>query len=151
MQTVNLRGHHLGAIYDIVAMVKITNTAKNYLEAIDNSTAGMKLIRYYPEQTIETVGVLLKSIFEEKTKIQIVSGLDDICRAGCIQDKDKKNNNAATAEECKDGYVKDDLGILKLFNREIGKIYLAEEIIKKAEELARKTRAPRWGILLIVG
>lgn len=144
-----LRGHHLGIVYNILAEFKKKAWTRKDIEKKLSSYIQTVL---YPRNVLQTAyGVphgYYWRLFFGKSKILIVEGPDPICESGCIQVRQRPSPNIAssvakeidkeTNKICLNKFAKEDLLMLKIFSYSVGQVIPGDEIVKQAYDLVRK-------------
>lgn len=159
-EIIELRGHHLGIVYDMMAIMEFDNVKSFDEAAFIYLKRGYDAL--YPVATIHNTKGIMYRIFFEKCFIKIVAGPDCICNSGCLRelqeevvrteisfDLFKLSVKAMKIGFCDNSKAKMDLKTLDIFNLKVGGIYPAEIIKETAEMLVIKTGAKMWQNLIM--
>lgn len=160
MSVIELRGHHLGAIYNVVALAGGEIESKKVVRKAITEFACKLARSEYPPTTVNETSQLLEEIFLSQCCVEIVSGLDRICTSGCIQRLEGKlldnsldclkrdNLRKSLAFFCQNNEPHDDKIMIIVFQVVIGKKYSCRELTRKAYELWRKGKFQDWNDLV---
>jgi len=152
---IELRGHHLGPIYEVVALIKV-----HQCSAEDAISEFCRLCMNYPAETRSMARRTLGYVFLSQNAIRVVRGLDIICNAGCLKQREESVYSEGMARDskrglirtlgelCKNTLAKEDIAMLKIFGLEIGGVYPSVEIIDIAEKLYVKIGDISWWLLM---
>ncbi len=153
-----LRGHHLGPIYDIVINAgadeaKITDEIRKFIDR-----AGAE---GYPAGTVEqTESMLNQLFFNEKSRVRVIYGQDSICHSGCIQNIESQLFDERVPEKvrdrlafsyarcCKMPFARIDMITLDLFGLKPETLYTREVILKAVNVLHARFGYEKWNDLI---
>ncbi len=155
METIELRAHHLGVVYNIVALAGGDVRSKSLVREAITEFSNQTYKEGYKVSVVEKTHQLLIEIFYTESSIKIIPSLDWICIAGCIQDRevtinecvsrvvrDRASNTVSVL--CKNTKATEDQVIADMFEVVIGETYDGREIIKRACILWKKYRTKDW-------
>lgn len=156
MKRFSLRGHHLGAIYTIVA--RNESTGCDYKKAIMWFQNNLYFMYCYPYSTIKMGDDMLCAIFLEKHKkvlIDIILGPDCICEAKCIVRRESNIKDETSTDyknllreaffsHCLNKKASADMIMLTIFKMKANKTYNARRVVSKSKKLYKKYKACSW-------
>lgn len=156
-----LRPHHLGVIYNFVAEKGVP--VDNIFQKVDDFVKVAYRESNYPETTKITVKFILEDfIFDKECSVKIVSGLDEICKSGCIQKSQDflreihaegsrylaKATQAKIDDLCENNLPTEDFCVPSAYELELGKQYSRKEVLNKTLYLINKHNLKNWRDLL---
>jgi hypothetical protein len=159
MGAIELRSHHLGPIYDVVASTIVSGDPNDgFKDGITDFTNRIHAESYPTELIVETDAVL-SNVFFRSCLVRIVGGLDQICKAGCIQYREEaaskyshievgENAKQTMSRLCKNILAEEDQGMASIFGVRVGREYTSHHLISKARALYFKHRCLVWRELL---
>ncbi len=160
METIELRGHHLGAIYDVVVMTNGNVENESHIQESITRFSNKVYEQGYPVFVVEKTNQWLTEAFLMGCQIKIVLGLDMICAAGCIQDRESRIFNRSLSGEiiegithftssfCRNIKATDDWVIGDLFGVVMEETYDSGKIIEKACILMKEYRVEDWQAMM---
>lgn len=154
---IELRGHHLGPIYDIVINAGADEAIMDEIRKFIDRAGG----EGYPAGTVkQTEATLNKLFFNEKSRVRPMYGPDLICRSGCIQNIESQLFDERVPEKardrlafsyarcCKMPFARIDMITLDLFGLKPETLYAREVILKGVNVLHARFGYEKWNDLI---
>ena len=159
-EIITLRAHHLGEIYDIFAgLLSLgVKTNKNTISILIDRR--IDDLNYYPKETLAKLkDILSKFFFSENIIFVFKKGPDIICDSGCLSFNKKLIANAENEHVkitkiativglCENENPKEDVLIAEIFDLELGKQYIKEELESKMTQVFKKNKKIYWKRLI---